>query len=417
MTGAARSAARLERLRIRNYRVLRDVEFSAVTPLTVLVGPNGSGKSTVLDALAFLHEAVTAGLEPAWRNRGGMRELRSRDSAGPIEIEIVYRDDRSGDRPVRYRVAIDEADGSPEVVSELLEWSYCDAQPTHVLRFERGRGAAVAMDDEEWRAAHQEAVSISNLALSVFGQIERYGSVRRTLDFIKDWHVSSRCLSQTGDNLPNVIQYLREREPDRLRSLIDRLASQVPQLASVGTEVLADGRLLLRWCDAPFREPMLSRCISAGAMKLLACLVLLTDPGIPALVGIEGPENLLHPRLLRGLADELRRAADRSQLVVTSHSPHLVDALRPEELWVLYRRADGCAGARRVSDMPQVIAHVQSGGLLGNLWMEGYFDVGDPLVRGGAPRDGEPVGSAESVRELLFLSGSRPAAGERERSR
>lgn len=397
------TGARLDRLRIRNYRVLRDVEFSEVTPLTVLVGPNGSGKSTVLDALAFLHEAVTTGLEPAWHSRGGMREMRSQDTIDPIEIEIVYRDDLSSDRPVRYQVAIDEVDGAPAVVNELLQWSYTPSQVTNVLAFNRGRG--VAMDDERW-PAHEERVSVSNLALSVFGQIERYGSVGRTLDFIKDWHVSflsadsaravptagpQRRLSQTGDNLPNVIQYLSEREPNRFRNLLDILVRQIPQLASVDTEVLADNRLLLRLRDASSREPVLSRYISEGTVKLLAYLVLLTDPRIPSLVGIEEPENLLHPRLLHGLADELRLAADRSQLVVTSHSPYLVDALRPEELWVLYRLADGYARTRRASDIPQLIAHVQSGGLLGSLWMEGYFDVGDPLVRGGAPRDGVPA--------------------------
>ena len=79
---------RVTSLKVKNYRALRDVTLSELTPLTVLLGPNGSGKSTVFDVFAFLSECFADGIRKAWDRRGRFRELRSRDSQGPIVIEL-----------------------------------------------------------------------------------------------------------------------------------------------------------------------------------------------------------------------------------------------------------------------------------------------------------------------------------------
>ncbi len=186
-------------------------------------------------------------------------------------------------------------------------------------------------------------------------------------------------LSQSGDNLPNVIQYLEEQHPGRLGQILDVLAERVPRHERVDAEVLADGRLLLQIKDVPFAEPILAKFASDGTLKMLAYLTVLYDPQPAPLVGIEEPENQLHPRLLPLLAEECREASARGQLLVTTHSPHFVDGLRPPELWVLYRD-DGYTRAQRAADMPKVKAFVEEGAKLGDLWMEGYFEVGDPLA-------------------------------------
>ena len=85
-------SVRVMSVRVRNYRALRDVTLSNLTPLTVLLGPNGSGKSTVFDVFAFLSECFTEGIRKAWDRRGRFRELRSRHCAGPIVIELKYRE-------------------------------------------------------------------------------------------------------------------------------------------------------------------------------------------------------------------------------------------------------------------------------------------------------------------------------------
>ncbi|HZH97511.1 MAG TPA: AAA family ATPase, partial [Fimbriimonadaceae bacterium] len=238
------------------------------------------------------------------------------------------------------------------------------------------------------------------LAVNTLGQLAKHPRVGALRRFITSWYLSylsadstrttpdtgpQERLSQTGDNLPNVIQYLKEQHEERLDEILRVLARRVPRLERVTAEPMQDGRLLLQIKDAPFERPILAKYASDGTLKLLAYLTVLYDPSPPQLIGIEEPENYLHPRLLPELAEECRNASARTQLMVTSHSPFFVNALGPEELRVLYRDEEGYTRAVRVADMPRARQMFEAGGKLGHLWMEGFFDVGDPLVRGGGP--------------------------------
>jgi predicted ATPase len=182
-----------------------------------------------------------------------------------------------------------------------------------------------------------------------------------------------------------VIQYLKEQHNDRLEQILSILSQRVPRLEKVEADLMADGRLLLQIKDAPFDRPILAKFASDGTLKMLAYLTLLHDPEPPQLIGIEEPENYLHPRLLPELAEECRNVTDRTQLMVTTHSPFFVNGLRPEELWVLYRDEKGYTQAKRTSDMAGIPDFMRTGAKLGHLWMEGYFEVGDPLVASGGP--------------------------------
>lgn len=110
--------ARIEYLKVQNFRALREVEFKGLTPLTVLLGPNGSGKSAVFDVFAFLAECFELGLRRAWDKRGRAKELKTRGSDGPVTIEIKYRE--PGFPLITYHLAVDERAGGPVVVEEWL---------------------------------------------------------------------------------------------------------------------------------------------------------------------------------------------------------------------------------------------------------------------------------------------------------
>ena len=148
---------------------------------------------------------------------------------------------------------------------------------------------------------------------------------------------------------------------------------------------MPDGRLLLQIKDAPFAEPVMARFASDGTLKMLAYLALLHDPVPPPFIGIEEPENFLHPRLLYGLSEECREAAEATQILVTTHSPFFLDALRPAEVRVLWRDESGYTQCHTLSRNAKVMAFMDAGAQLGDLWMEGHFGVGDPLTRGGMP--------------------------------
>ncbi len=395
MTTAA-NPPRIERLVVRNYRALRDVTLDDMTPMTVLLGPNGSGKSTVFDVFAFLSECFSEGLRKAWDSRGRFKELRSRDQDGPIVIEIQYRE-RPKAYLITYHLEIEEQSRGPVVRREFLRWKRGHpAAPFHFLDYAYGKGVVIAGDEPEPTATRvSRPLSAQDLlAVSTLGTLAENPRVIALRDFITGWHLSylsadaargnpeagaEERLSPTGDNLPNVVQYLREQHPARLEQIFETLRRRVPRIEKVDAEVLRDGRLLLLVKDAPFSTPVLSRFASDGTLKLLAYLTVLYDPEPPRLIGIEEPENYLHPRLLPELAEECQQAGERTQLVVTTHSPYFISRLQPAEVRVLHREADGYTRVRRVQDMPGIAEFLAEGANLGELWMEGHFDVGDPL--------------------------------------
>lgn len=402
---ASTSIPRIESIKVRNYRALRDLELTDLTPLTVFLGPNGSGKSTIFDVFAFLSECFTVGLRKAWDKRNRFRELRSRNADGPIEFELKYRE-IPGSTLMTYYLAVDENNRGPFVAEEWLSWRRGQryGSPYKILNFKEGRGRVIAGEEPGLEDERVEEVLASPevLAVNTLGQLARHPRVSALREFITGWYLSylsadnsrgapeagaQERLTPTGDNLPNVIQYLREQHHDRLDDILSRLAARVPRLQTVTADIMPDGRLLLQIKDAPFERPVMAKFASDGTLKMLAYLSVLYDPDPPRLIGIEEPENQLHPRLLNGLAEECRRASAATQLLVTTHSPFFVNGLRPKELWVLYRDENGYTKAKRAFDMENVSLMVENGALLGDLWMEGHFEFGDPLTNAGGPKN------------------------------
>lgn len=386
---------RVKKLAVTNYRVLQDVTFRDLTPLTVLCGANGSGKSTVFDVFAFLNQAFTQGLRPAWDSRNRIGAIRSRGRSGPVSFEISYAAPgvSGGDRLVTYTLSVDQVGVQPVVVSERLRWSTSpgSGRPRDILSFRNGKGSVY--DEVTGEYDEEQLASPDLLAVSALGQFQAHPRVKALRDFISGWYLSyvsadnTRAtpnsgpeprLSQSGDNLANVIQYLQEAHPDRLLTIFSALSHRVPKLESVLPQQLDDGRVLLRLKDSTFKEPVLSRFTSDGTLKLLAYLTVLMDPEPPAVIGIEEPENQLHPRLLPLLAEEIRGVSDRSQVLVTTHSPEFLTAVQPSELWMVSRGKDGFTQVTRASSDLLVQTMMNSGATLGDLWSEGYLPAGDP---------------------------------------
>ncbi len=388
---------RIEELTVKNYRALRDLQLKKLTPLTVFLGPNGSGKSTIFDVFAFLSECFSVGLRKAWDKRGRFKELRSRGADGPIVFELKYKESKKSPI-ITYHLAIDEGAKGPYVAEEWLQWRRgTKGKPFRFLDFKRGKGQVVTgeMPDEHDQRMEEELDSPDMLAVNTLGQFAKHPRVSALRRFITGWYLSylsadstrttpesgaQERLTPSGDNLPNVIQYLKEQHEERLNQILATLSQRIPRLEKVEAEVLQDNRLLLQIKDAPFERPILSKFASDGTLKMLAYLTVLYDPEPPQLIGIEEPENYLHPRLLPELAEECREAAAHAQLMVTTHSPFFVNGLRPEELWVLSRDDKGYTKAKKAADMRGVKEFMVAGAQLGHLWMEGHFEFGDPLA-------------------------------------
>ena len=141
-----------------------------------------------------------------------------------------------------------------------------------------------------------------------------------------------------------MVQYIEREYPDRLKQILKRIADKIPGVQKIRTERSPDGRLLLQFNDKGFKDPFYAQQMSDGTLKMFAYLILLEDPEPAPFLCIEEPENGLYHKLLEALAREFREHVTgkrRSQIFVTTHQPYFVDALEPEETWILEKQEDG----------------------------------------------------------------------------
>jgi len=397
-------------LTIKNYRVLRNVTFQELRPLSVVLGPNGCGKSTLFDVIGFLGDCLTWGVRKALEPRGRLPEVRSRGEKGPLVIELKYRESSFGapkdqQTPlVTYHLEIDDERGRPIVTREFLRWRRGQwGKPFNFLDITGGTGSVITGEEPEATDTRRPVMlaDATMPAIATLGQLAENPRVASLLQFIRSWFLSyfipdrardlpaagaKEHLSRTGHNLPNVAQYLAEEHPDILKEILNRIQKRIPNLESVTSERTIDNRLVLRFKDGPFQDPFLAQHVSDGTLKMLAYLVMLMDPEPPTFLCIEEPENGLHPKLMQVLVEELRsftrgalsKSRRTAQVLVSSHSAYLVDALHADELWVMQRGRDGFAGVDRADRLQGIPEFIREGSTLGSLWFEDQFGKGNP---------------------------------------
>ena len=231
------------------------------------------------------------------------------------------------------------------------------------------------------------------LGVATLGNMMQHPRIAAFRRFLEGWYLSyfipdaaralplagpQRRLNARGDNLGNVVQFMEREHPKRFASILRRIAERIPGIDRINTVRSLDGRLLLRFNDKGFEDPFYAQQMSDGTLKLFAYLIMLEDPEPPPLICIEEPENGLYHKLLEILAGEFRaRATGKAgapQIFVTTHQPYFVDALRPEEIWILEKDDDGFSTVRRASDDPTVAAMVEQELPLGGLWHSDYLD-------------------------------------------
>jgi predicted ATPase len=377
----------IERLRIRNYRVLRDVELDGLTPVTALLGPNGSGKSTVFDALDFLSESLRGGLRSAWEQRGGVADIVTHGAAGPVEIELTCRVEGAVGE---YRLVIEHDDDVPVVAEEKLTWQPKGAEtPFDALEFRGGVGTIA----RPGTAGEQVVLTSPDLlGVNVVSQLAANAEIGGFHRFIADISLSAlnldamrkgakddraSRLKPDGRNVGAIVRRLRSGLPSEWADIRASLRKYVPGFDDIEPLEQGNGAWIVRLREQGKEDLIAPENISDGTLLLLGYLVALrTDTSVLLL---EEPENQVHPRLHFSLAEDAR-GARADQVVIATHAPRFVDALRPDEVWTFARGHDGYAEAKRASDEAPVVRMVESGGALGDLWTEGYLRFGDPLA-------------------------------------
>jgi predicted ATPase len=396
-------------IHIQNYKSLQDIKLGqvgygqgdALPSLTCFIGPNGSGKSTLLDAFGFLADALREGVEAACDQpqRGGLKKLRTQNASGPISFELYYRESLQS-RPITYNFSIDEVAGLPVVTKETLRQrrkGKKHGQPYPFLRLENGEGLVWAGEatEEEESAAQQEIrlTDPGRLGITTLGQFKEHPRIVGLRNYIESWYLSyfvpdaarrlpasgaQKHLDRTGENLGNVVQYLQRNHKDRFDKTLIAISKRIPGIRTIAHETSPDGRLLLRFNEQGYKDPFFQQSMSDGTLKMFAYLLLLEDPEPRAFIGIEEPENGLYHKLLEQLAREFRFHAEKSQgntqILITTHSPYFVDALNPEQVYMMKKNEKGATEITRTADMPTISPLVREGLPLGSLWYSNHFE-------------------------------------------
>ena len=389
-------------IKIKNYRMFKNIHIRDIPPFCVIIGANGTGKSTLFDIFGFLRDALKNNIRQALQIRGGYKEVITRgQEKEDIEIELQFRMKISDtERLVTYQIIIGQNNNRPVIKREILRYKRGEhGKPFHFLDFQLGQGYAITNEedfsnpDKELDREEQQLESNDILAIKGLGQFQRFKAATAFRSLIENWHVSdfhiseargskeisyAEHLSPTGDNIATVAQYIYQQYPTIFQQILEKMKQRVPGISSVEAKETEDGRLILRFQDQAFKDPFIDRYVSDGTMKMFAYLILLFDPNPHPLLCVEEPENQLYPTLLKELAEEFAHYSDQGgQVFVSSHSPDFINAVPLASIFWLIK-SQGITQIHRAADSEILKNLVAEGDLPGYLWNQGWFEGVEP---------------------------------------
>ncbi len=396
----------VEEIKVRNFKLYKNLHVRGLQQLNVFLGANGSGKTTFFKIFSFLSTCLRENVTVAVNREGGFKEVMTRGGDihnDLIEFEIKFRNFEENEKSplATYELKIGFDQGKLFVSKEVLKYRRgASGQPWHFLDYSRGEGHAVKNEMDYGKTGvteereDQPLGAEDILALKGLGQFERYKTIRSFRILLEQWLVSNlqneemrkineigadQQLSASGNNLAQVASFLHQYHPEIFQTILDKMKQRVPGVDNVEAKQNDAGQVLLKFSDRSFVDPFISKHTSDGTIKMFAYLVLLHDPAPRPLLCIEEPENYLYPTLLRELAEELRLyAMQGGQVFVSTHSPDFVNALKIEELF-LVKKEHGVSQIVSVKEYDsQLVELYENGCELGWLWQHGYFKGIDP---------------------------------------
>ncbi|MBI5453847.1 MAG: AAA family ATPase [Deltaproteobacteria bacterium] len=351
---------KINKTKIEGFRRLRKVEME-MRPLMVMIGANGVGKSSFLDAISLLSASAAGKMNDTLSGMGGIADVLTRGYSGDLVMEASM--DIPNRQPLEYSLHIKPVGQAYNIAQELLSQSregfdkpfrHIESRYSDVKYYDIDTGK---LSRPTWEHDHLET-SLSQVP-KMFREPEE---LRKVLGSATQYHVldvsrrSPVKLPQQmkpaylpgvdGEDLVPFLYYLRESNRDRYDAIEDTLKSAFPGFESLNFPPVAAGMLSMTWKEKHFRSPLYMHQLSEGTLRFIWLISLLQSPNLSTITMIDEPEVSLHPEMLSLLADLMREASQRTQVIVATHSDRLIRFLEPKEVVVMDIGNDGFATAR-----------------------------------------------------------------------
>lgn len=321
------------RVTLRNYRSIGTCQVT-LGQLTYLVGPNGAGKSNFVDALHLVSDALTSSLDQALNLRGGLGEVRRRSSGHPTHFAI------------RLDFVLKGMVGHYAFNVGALKNRGFEVQIEECRLGPAGKGPYFRVERGEVKSSSETplpALTKDRLALVALSGLSAFRPVFDALTAMGFYNLNpklmrelqkpqeGRLLKPVGENIASVIGHLERVHPEAIKIIEEYLRTVVPTVHAakrlqVGPMETLEFRQDVPGAQDPWR--FAAQNMSDGTLRALGVLAALfqSNPDFaPTVIGIEEPETALHPGASAALREALERASKHTQILVTSHSPDLLD--------------------------------------------------------------------------------------------
>lgn len=347
----------LQSLRIRNFKAVVDSKAVKLGPLTAFIGNNGAGKSSLIEALETYQAIVRDGLDAAMQRWLGIEHVRHKAQeakermgrlVNPISFELALGESPRKVRRLAMTVNNDPAANRMLIVNERMtrqDGTWTERDSVGALQ-SYGAGRSMlpfSLDETQVRVA-DEVLAWQFLTLSP----ERMGlpvPQQRTKGAVR--------LASDGSNVADFLLDLRRQSPSAFNGIVETMAYVLPYAKDIQPTLTSseiERKAWLQLSEDTFKVP--GWLLSTGTLRMLALLALLRHPTPPPLIVVEEIENGLDPRSIHLIVEEIRSAvlSGVTQVIVTTHSPYLLDLLTLEHLVVVERDAEGHPRFTRPAD-------------------------------------------------------------------
>lgn len=366
---------RLNRIKISGFRRLRAVDLP-VRPFMALIGANGVGKTSFLDAFSVLSASASGNLNGILSQFGGLASLLTRGRSE--ELSFLVDMEVPGHEPLEYEIHLVSKGTGYSISREILSqrragydqpFKHIDSSDNDIRYYKIDEKRLVHYEIEENRPVRPdwEHNPLETSLAQVPKMFRQPEELRRILATATQYHVldvgprapvklpqpmkPATLPGADGEDLVPYLYYLREGDRDRFDAIVDSLRTAFPDFEELNFPPVAAGMLAMTWKDSKFSKPIYMNELSEGTLRFLWLVSLLQSPRLSTVTMIDEPEVSLHPELLGLLADLMREASKRTQLIVATHSDRFIRFLKPEEVVVMDIDETGCATATWADSM------------------------------------------------------------------